>query len=148
MAGTNPDFNAAEFRDGIRFAMEMGADPDTSLDHQATFYFPAQLVYTGPADDEGVPFDPNTSVTRVEPQPVQVPCAIEFRNDKGESLAWGAVNATHISITLLDEDHAQVEGCHHVVVGGDTYYYRSTAPPSGLFDVGLYVLHFAAAQET
>jgi hypothetical protein len=35
-----------------------------------------------------------------------------------------------------------------VVAHGDRYNYRRTEPPTGLFDVGLYVMHFTAQSET
>lgn len=147
MAGTNPGFDANAFRDNIHFAMQMGAPPEA--DQQATFHFPSTLVYTGTADAEDVPFDPTTTVTRTTPDPVKVPCAVEYYDSTGQLLdGFGIHQPSRVKVTLLDSDYILVKDADRVVIGGDTYYFRRTEPPSGLFDVGLYVLHFAAEGET
>lgn len=146
MAGSNAGFNSAEFRDSIRFAMEMGAPPDAG--ERATFHFPSQLVYNAPADGDQVPFDPTATVTTTEPPPVQVDCAIEYFDVENQPTQFGLLAPSRITVTLLDEDYAQVKECSYVVVHGDRYEYRRTNPPTGLFDVGVYTMHFTSQSET
>lgn len=137
---------ANRFREGIKFAMDMAAPPEE--DNRATFYFPSQLVYTGPTDDAGVPFDPDTSVVREQPSPVRVACAIEYYDAQGELTGgFGVVSPTRLAILLLDNEYELVEGCAFVVVGGEKYVYRRTEPPTGLFDVGIWRMHFDAESE-
>lgn len=145
MAGFNPDFDSSEFRTGIRFAFEMGAPVE--IGDQATFFFPNQLVYNRPVDDEFTPFDPQATVTTVPPRPVKVLCGIEYQGAEGQAIVFGTVTASRLVITLLDEEYALVQGCSYVVVGGERYNYRRTEKPNGLFDVGLYLLHFQAEND-
>ena len=146
MAGSDPGFNAAEFRNAIHFAMQLGAAPDAG--EQVFFHFPTQLVYNVPADGAQVPFNPTATVTSTAPPPVQVDCAVDYFDAENQPTEFGLLAPTRLTITLLDEDYAQVKGCAYVVVHGDRYDYRRTEPPSGLFDVGLYTMHFTAQSET
>jgi hypothetical protein len=146
MAGTNGGFDSGAFRSSIRFVFNMAASPAT--DEQVAFYFPSQLVYNKSVDTEDVPFDPAATVTSVPSAPVKVPCAVEYVDTEGNIGTFGIVTPSRIAITLLDEDYAKIKGATYVVIAGDRYNYRRTEPPSGLFDVGLYVLHFTAENET
>jgi hypothetical protein len=146
MAGTDAGFNAAEFRDAIHLAMNMGAAPDES--EQLTFHFESSLTYNVPADGALVPFDPTATVTRVTPTPVRVPCAVEYFDSENQPTAFGLMAPTRIAVTLLDEDYDRIKNAVYVVAHGDVYDYRRTEPPSGLFDVGLYTMHFTARGET
>lgn len=146
MAGRNPGFDPREFREGIHFAMQMGAPP--LEENQAVFRFPSTLVYNAAVDEGETPFDPDATVTRTEPTPVKVPCAIEYYDSTGQLLTMGIHQPSQVKVTLLDEDYAKVEGFDRVVIAGDTYFRRRTQPPSGLFDVGLFEIWCAAEQET
>jgi hypothetical protein len=146
MAGTNPDFNPTAFRDGLRFAFNMAAAPIP--DEQVIFHFPANLVYVGNVDASGVPFDPNTTVQPIEPPTVKVPCAVEYDDTESVTTNFGWIAPARVRITLLDEEYQKVKGCSYVTIAGDKYNYRRTEPPSGLFDVGLYTMHFTAENET
>lgn len=146
MAGTNSGFDGNAFRTGIRFAMTLGAPPES--DEQVAFYFPTQLVYNRPVDAEDTPFDPDATVTRTQPPPVRVPCAVEYRTADGEPAPFGDLTPAHAAIVLLDEDFVQVDGCAYAVLRGEKYIYRSTDFPSGLFDVGVYTMHFIAEDVT
>lgn len=148
MAGqhSDPSF-AGRFTEGIHFAMEMGASPDE--DEQATFHFPPVLVYDGEARDaSGVPFDPTKTVTEQRPDPVRVPCAVEYYDERGQMTTLADIHSTRVKITLLGEDYEKVKGTSFVICGGDKYIYRRTQPPSGLFEVGLYEMWFHAEHET
>lgn len=146
MAGTNPGFNAAAFRDAIHFAMQMGAPPDAG--ERVTFHFASQLVYNGSIDGDAVPFDPTVTVTSTEPPTKQVDCAVEYFDSENQPTNFGLLAPSRIAVTLLDVDYAQVKTCSYVVVHGDRYDYRRTEPPSGLFDVGVYTMHFTSNSET
>ena len=124
MAGTNPDFDAAGFRTGVQFAMNMGLPSGAEA---PVFHFPDVRSATGPSDQTGLPFDPNQNVT--------------------EARSFGLITPTRVEIMLLDVDYALVEGCERVVIDGDTYWYRRTQTPQGLFDVTLYTMHFAVDTE-
>lgn len=146
MAGRNSGFNANEFRSAIRFVQTMAAPPEVT--DQATFYGESTLVYTGSVDDEAVPFDPTSTVVR-EPAPgVRVPCGIEYLDAEGQPVPFGFVTASRLAITLLDQEYMKVRDASYVVVAGEKYLYRRTEPPTGLFDVGLYTMHFTAENET
>lgn len=131
--------------------MEMGAAPET--ERQAFFIFPSQLVFVdsgdedAPVDQDGVPFDPDVPVRRETPDPVNVPCAIEYYDDQGQQIGeFGSVAPSRVKVLLLDEEFSQVDGCEKVVIDGDTYWYRRTQPPMGLFDVGIFEVWFHAEQ--
>lgn len=146
MAGTDPGFNAAEFRDAIHFAMQMGAAPDEA--EQVQFGFASVLTFNGTADGDNVPFDPAATVTSVAPPLVHVDCAVEYFDAENQPTNFGLMAPTRLAITLLDEEYDQVKEASYVLVHGDRYDYRRTQPPQGLFDVGLYVMHFTAQSET
>jgi hypothetical protein len=145
MAGTNQGFNAAEFRDGIHFAMGMGA-PTTATD-QVKFYF-ASTVTPGPsADATGMPFNPALAPTEATPEPITVPCAVEYDRQEGEHDRVGFVVPSRLRILLLDVDYQQVKDCSYIVHGGDRYDLRYEEPPIGLFDVGVHTMVFVARGE-
>ena len=149
MAGTNPGFNAAEFRDAIHFAMKMGAAPD--VDEAVRFCFDGEVAYStlNPSTDGAlVPFDPAVTASAPSPDPVIVDCAVEYFDAENQPTNFGLMAPSRLSITLLDEDYEQIKDATHVIAHGDRYNYRRTEPPSGLFDVGLYTMHFTAVNET
>ncbi len=134
----------------MRFVMNMGAPVVT--DDQATFVFPSQLIYntadTGDHDGAGVPFNPSIPVTRTPPKMVKVPCAVEYFDAEGVMTDFGMIAASRAQVTLLDEDYAKVEGCVAVILAGERFVYQKTEFPTGLFDVGLYTMHFTAENDT
>ena len=139
------DFDAGVFRESIRFVYTMAAP--TVLADQITFFTAPQLVYNTPVDAEDVPFDPAATVTRVQSVGVQVPCAVEYLDVEGQAIVFGTVTPSKVVVTLLDEDYQRVKDVSYVVIAGERYNYRRTEPPSGLFDCGLYVIHFLAENE-
>lgn len=149
MAGRFGGFDGEAFRDGIRLAFNMGAAPelDDPTEAQIAFHFASQLVYTGPVDGDGVPFDPDSTVTRVVPQPVTVPCGIEYLNAADEVTAFGTVLPSRVKVTLLDEDYRKVKDASYVIIGGEKYVYHHSEVPRGLFDVGLYTLVFISEND-
>lgn len=147
MAGSNSGFNPGEFRDAIHFAMRLGAAPEA--DEQITFHFESQLTYNlAHTDGANVPFDPTATVTAYTPEALRVDCAVEYFDAENQPTGFGLLAPTRLAITLLDEDYEKVKNASYVVAHGDRYDYRRTEPPSGLFDVGLYVMHFTCRSET
>ena len=142
MAGTQDRFDAAGFRAGIRFAMEMGAPVDAAA--QATFHFAPATSTPSPADGAGLPFDPATAPAATTPAPVRVPCSIEHARQEGDHERLGYVVPGRLRVLLLDEDYARVQDCSYLVLGGDRYDYRYEEPPAGLFQVGIHALVFVA----
>lgn len=145
MAGTSNDFDGSAFRDAIHSVMQMGAPPSTA--EQAKFYWSKALVYNTPTDENNTPFDPDATVTETQPEPVSVPCGIEYFDADDQPTTFGSVTASHLAITLLDEDYDRVKGCAWVVLGGERYFYKRTQAPLGLFDVGVYIMRFTAENE-
>lgn len=146
MAGSNAGFNASDFRTQIKFAMQMGAPAVEG--EQAVFHFPAVLTYNTLADGDQLPFNPETTVTSQEPTTVKVDCAIDYFDAEDQPTNFGLLAPTRIAVTLLDEDYVKVKECTYVVVHGDRYDFRRTEPPSGLFEVGVYTMHFTSRNET
>lgn len=148
MAGVDSGFDAAGFREGIHFAMHMGLPPDP--DEQITFFFHPTVTNPGSVvvDGANVPFNPAASLTSTPLDPVKVDCAVEYLDAEGQPTSFGLLAPSRIAVTLLDVDYEQVAGVAYVVAHGDRYNYRRTEPPAGLFDVGLYVMHFTAENET
>jgi hypothetical protein len=149
MAGTNDGFDSAAFKAGIHFVMAMGAPP--IADEQATFYFPSVLMYQSPegtdaADD--IPLDPSIPVTRTTVPSVKVPCAVEYLDANGVVTDFGLVTPSKAVVTLLDDDYVKVKNCSYVMLNGEKFVYRHTEFPSGLFDVGLYTMHFVSEDQS
>lgn len=140
-------FDAAAFREGILTAMQLGAPPDEN--DQAVFHFPNQLVYNSIVDGANVPFDPTATVTNETPDPVKVDCAIEYFDVENQSTGgFGLLAPTRIAVTMLDDAYEKVKGCSYVVVAGDRFDYRRTEPPVGMFDVGVWTVHFVSPSDS
>jgi len=133
-----PNFDAAAVREGLRLAMQVGLPPDT--DDQPLFVMPTTV--SGDAvnvlDAAGTPFNPSYRPTRSVPATVRVPCAIEYFDGAGKIESFGLVAPSHVLLTLLDQDFAQVKGFVYVVIGGNKYWFEREFAPLGLVDVGVH----------
>lgn len=142
MADAIPGFSPDVFRTNIHFAMQLGL-PQATKD-RPTFYF--RTTKTFPVgtvtDTEGVPLDPRIAATVTAPDPVQVPCAVEFSADRSdnESLV-GTFRDTKVTLTLLDVDFAKVKDAIEVGIGQVRYNIGFLAPPIGLGQATVYQLH-------
>lgn len=141
-------FDADNFRDKIRQTMLMGL-PNVSAD-KPTFYF--REVKTWPAgtvtDTEGSPLDPRIQPTITSPEPVQVPCAVEFkttRNDD-EGLA-GSFHDTAATLTILDVDWELIKDAIEVTLNGERYYISYESPVIALGPVDVHTVHVFPVQE-
>lgn len=147
MAGSNPTFNAEEFRANIRATMLMGMPESTA--ERATFRWKPNKTFIK-QDSGGSPFDwTSTPVTDVEHPDVQVPVALEFmRTTDIAGTALGNFDMGRVTLTLLDVDNEQVVGADEVLLGGNTYDVLFVEPPIGLFSVAVYRWHLKARDES
>jgi hypothetical protein len=99
-------------------------------------------------DGDHVPFDPTATVTSTEPPTVQVDCAIEYFDAEAQPTNFGLI------APVPDRGHRprrRLRAGQGVLLRGgrgDRYDYRRTEPPNGLFDVGVYTMHFTSNSET
>lgn len=144
MAGAFPGGPAAaqRFRDGIHYAMNMGAPEDDEL--AVTFVFDSAVLVDGPADASGVPFDPDAELVGSAPQQHRVPYAIEYYDARGQLTGLGIINATRVEITVLDEEYEQIRDAVAVIINGNRFNRRKEAAPMALFSVNVHVMHFDA----
>lgn len=150
MAGmTDPraaGFNAAKFRDAVRFAMTMGLP--NAVEERITFKWDVVRSYDNP-DPAGNPYNwHETPTRRVELDPVQVTAAVEFKTDSSDGTPLGSIENPHVIITLLDQDYELVRDADKVTLNEATYIIKYTAPPLGLFDVTVYQMYAEAEDET
>lgn len=141
-------FDAAEFRDGVKFAMSMGLPDDTS--ERLTFRWKDDKTYTT-ADPTGKPYDysdtPSRTVTKDD---VQITAGVKFIS-RATSSAGNAVarfESPRVEVTVLDEDYDSVADADEILLGGNTYFIEYWEPPTGLFDVTIYVVHASAVDES
>lgn len=158
MAGTDPRFNAKQFREAISFAMTMGL-PDNPA-QRATFHYTTSRTYPPGTklDREGRPLDPHISPVKVTPDPVQIPVAIDFKTATYDELPVGAHIPAKVVITVIDEEWAKVRDAHtdtypdakpiEVELDGDMYRIGFLGPPQGLFEVTIYELYCFAKEES
>lgn len=141
-------FNADEFRDAIRFAMEMGLPENPT--ERATFKWTPQRTYSK-TDAAGRPLDwtaePLTSNVHED---VQIPVAKEFqRYSSGEGMtSVGEFHTTSVVLTVMDEYFEQIEGADKVELGGNSYTIEYVSPPDGLFGVTVYQIYLRAEDES
>ena len=146
MAGLVDGLDPAEFRSGIRFAMNLGLPPIEA--DRPVFVTPQEATNDANADEEDIPFDPSARPQVPPPLTKSVPCAVEYVDAAGRVETFGIVNPSKIRITLLDEEYQQIRGFSYVVIGGDRYNYAKTEPPLGLGSVGVWIIHAIAEDES
>lgn len=140
-------FNAAAFKDAVKFAMKMGAPDSEAL--RATFIWRSVSTYAA-ADSGGQPWSlSDTPLTTTETDPVLVDVAVEFvaRTTLAGGTPIGNFDTPRAIITILDDDYALITGADQVLLGGNTYNIDLVAPPLGLFGVTIYQLHCSAIDE-
>lgn len=149
-------FNAAKFRSGIKFAMQMGL-PGT-VSERVTFFWDTDKDYAS-ADTRADPYDwtvaPASSVSAADiPASLTLPVSVEFidaRTTSGDTTV-GAFDSPRIKLTVLDDEFAILTDSNlglpnGVTVDGSTYLIEYWAPPVGLFDVSVYTAYAAARDE-
>lgn len=148
MAGSNPAFDPAVFRQAIRDTMIMGLPNATA--EKPTFRWNPDKTFTT-ADPAGQPYDLTASPVDTDAPPdVQIPCAVEFSARPAGSLdtVIGEFDTSRVIITILDEDYALIEGADQVLLGENTYNIQFVGPPLGLFEVTVYQLYAIARDES
>lgn len=147
MAGTDPRFNSAAFRDAIHFAMNM-ARPDSTTE-QLKFVWSDRNTYqrSGPPNK---PFDWTAApVTAHTYGPVVVVAAYEFSYSQGESQGTplGVFDQPVLTVTLLDDDYPNifdddgVRADQIVIPDRGAFEILFEAPPVALFDVTVHTLY-------
>jgi hypothetical protein len=135
-------FDVDKFRTNIHFVMNLGLPQDTA--DRPTFYFrPVKSYPSGTrVDSEGTPLDPRIEVTVTSPNPVQVPCAVEFEptNSDTEGLV-GTFRNTRATLTVLDVDYELIKDAIEVAIGRVRYNISYQSPPVGLGQATIYTLH-------
>lgn len=152
MARAIEGFQAIEFREGIRLAMEMGmpAQPD----RWPVFVHKVTPDTIGGLDHAGVPWDPNTQPERIPDKRItDILCAVEFLDPVERSAPYGATQPQTVHITLLDEEYEAVEGFDHVelfptLTGNPTiFHYRKVLEHHTLDTVGVWILECATEDQ-
>ena len=139
-------FDEAGFLSGVLTAMGVGTPP--ALADQPLFVFADTTTVAVPTDSEGVPFDPAARPTVTPGARVRVPCAVEYLDNHGQVVNFGIVTPSTLRLTLLDAQYRQIKGFSHVVIGGDRYNYRRTAPPEGMVTATVWTIYAVAEDET
>lgn len=153
MAGTNPAFDAAEFRTAIRDTMTMGMPTATSkrltwhwnrdqtFDPQDPAATPYDLDQAPVVDDPGNPDEPSGEV--------QVTYALEFaaRPAGSRETVFGQFDTSRAEVTLLEDEYEQIKTADYCTIDGTRYEIDFTAPPVGLFEVTVYTIYITAEDE-
>lgn len=148
MAGSDPRFNEAQFRDAIKFAMKMGTPEDT--EKRATFRWTTVKTYAT-QDPSGRPYSWSSVPTAtVAHDDVQIDCAVEFipRPSGGRDTPLGSFDVSRAVITILDVDYAEIAGADEVLIDGNTYDIQFEGKPDGLFGVTIHTIYADARDES
>jgi len=144
-SGTPPGFNKAAVRAGLLTAMNFGL-PTTTND-QPTFFMPQTTTSTDPLDGEGVPFDPDSTLTTTALVKRRAACAVEYVDGDGKIETFAVVNPSKVKLTFLDADYDTIKGFAFCVIEGQKYYYARTEPPVALGTIDVYTVHCKSEDE-
>lgn len=155
--GIDVDFDDDGFRNAIKFAMQMGTNPDPDKrpiflkkNSGRVFKKNGVVLTTEPRiDRDGNPFDPEIEVV-VTPDDrlTDIDCAVEIERADAEELPVGNFRPTKAVITLLDIDYAKVSDCRELIYNGDRYMFGYEPDAPGLFEVGVHTMIFYARDES
>ncbi len=149
MAGSYPGFNATQFREAILFAMNMGTPTET--EQRAMFYWTPRKEF--PVSDGDAPFDwTDTPSSTIAPDPVEIPCAIEYGASSSQGTPLGTIDPATGEITVLDQHYPSLFDdddvrADLVVIDGATYVIEYEKPPIGLFDATVHQFVIQAQDE-
>lgn len=161
--GIDVDFDNDGFRNAIKFAMQMGVNPDP--ERSAIFLKKAtartywkndvELGSVPRLDRDGKPLDPEIEVRKeadeqikVGTGPGEVDVAIEVERADAEELPVGNFRPTKVVITALDVDYEVIKDCRELIYNGDRYLFGYEPESTGLFEVGVYTMIFYAIDES
>lgn len=157
MAGSDPRFDSAKFRDAIHFAMRMAFPEDVS--RQITWHWTPSRTYDN-ADSGGFPlkWDAANVVSEVDVDDLIVDCVVKFavagNTTRVGGTALGIMDIANATVTLLDVDHDAlvVHGNgvfpDQAVLDGNVYVVQIVAPPYALFDVTVWDVYLQAIDES
>lgn len=141
-----PSFNRAKVLDGLHKAMGFG-EPNKVAD-KATFFFPKEVVTPdGPADDDGVPFDPDAEPVTSQKAKTTQPCAVEWLDLAGQGTRAGEISSGRIRLTILQPEWEKVFDFSWVVVGGEKYLRDEIQPPIALGSIDVWIVDCIAEEE-
>lgn len=154
--GISADFDGEGFRSAVRFAMQMGLNPDpdrrpkfVKKGQGRTYVKNGETLSSAPRlDRDGKPLDPEIEVVKEADQLISVDCAIEVERADAEELPVGNFRPTKVIATLLDQQYALVKDCRELIYNGDRYLFGYEPESNGLFDVGVYTMIFYAVDES
>lgn len=155
--GINVDFPAETVRNGLLFAMQMGAPNAAServkfirKDASLRYYlndvevFPPDIKI----DRDGRPLNPEIVMVPVEDQEIEVDCAIEIEEVTADETPVGNFRPVRATVTLMQEEYEQVDGCRELAYNNDRYGYGWEPDSIGLFGMNFHVMIFFALDET
>lgn len=164
--GLAVDFPTDDFINAIRFAEQMGRNPDDAK----RIKFMSRPT-TGPTywlddtelDDEplldfdGNPLNPNIEVrlddeteildADADDEPIPVDCAIEVEPREALETPVGNFRPTKVVVTLLGAQYQLVKDCRKIYYNGDEYMFGYEPESVGLFDVAVYTMVFYAKDD-
>ncbi len=153
--GIPVNFDNESFRQAIRFAMQMGTNPDPDKrpifirkNQGRTYKKDGVVIPTPRLDRDGKPFDPEIEVVKAPDERVSVDCAIEVERADAEELPVGNFRPTKVVVTLLDDQYEVVNDCRELIYNGDRYLFGYEPESNGLFEVGVYTMIFYAVDES
>lgn len=148
MAGSDPRFNPARFRDAMHFVFQMAAPEATN--ERVTFRWNTERTFAA-ADPAGDPyFWDSVPLTQTTHADTQVDCVVEFaaRPAGSRDSAIGQFDTSRAVITMLDDDYPDIVGADEVIINGNSYDIQFVGPAIGLFEVTLYQLFCEARDES
>lgn len=150
--GISAGFDADQFRNAIRFAMEMGTPPDAAKrakfirknSSERTYTKNGNPVTNPRLDRDGNPLDPMIVMTVGEDETIEVDCAVEVDRADADELPVGNFRPIKAVVTLLDEEYAQVRGCQELIFNERRFRFSYEPEGLGLFEVGVNTMIFYA----
>lgn len=148
MAGSDPRFPYAQFREAILFAMQM-ATPNT-VEERVTFLWNTEHTFAR-ADVSGKPYIwGDTPTSTVAHAPVQVDCVVEIqaRQSMDEQTSVGEFNPARATVYLMKDEYDQIQGADQVTIGGNSYNIKSVGYAISLFEFDMYPIYTEAVDES
>lgn len=148
MAGSDPRFNADQFVEAIKFAMQMGAPPSES--RRLTFHWDPVNTFVNAAPS-GLPYGVAQSTATSETHAdVQIDCAIDWTPGSSAGVSSGTpigrFDRARMVITIVGDDYDDVQGADTCSLDGKIYDIEEVHV-DGLFTVPVYTLVAIARDE-
>lgn len=124
MAGTNPDFDAAAFRQAIKSTWQMAGQTDAQA-----------RIYLHSSTPVGNPFNPAVSVSSTSADYVEGQWGVEYFDSSDiQQNPFGMYPPARVVISMFEDEAEEIEDPHYAVVDGQTYYFTGELAPVALFD--------------